>query len=390
MINEPNTHAEGELQPPFRKRLVRALPIIAVLLVVTWIFGHTGILHRIETVVSDAKMRFTSPVDSVVAIVMIDDEDYRELFRGTSPLDPRELNTLLSAIARGKPAVIGVDIDTSDRRFAFSPLPRADVTKMVWERELEQVPEEGTETAAVRTRDVLGGRQDFDPKLYSTGLSLLIDSPEDQVTRHYRRYVATRDGLLPSFPTAISMAYHSIQQSPSSEDRVIGYAGNRDGSHRLHLNARSLLELSAGWPASSPIRDKIVLLGGSYLGQDRHETPLGQMTGLEIMANAVETESSGGGERPPSRAISFLLELFEAFVLIVLFHTLRFPLALGSSVILIPVMALLCSFLAYGNGSHFLEFSIVLLGLLLFELYEHFRRKAIPEVFENLAGTGPS
>jgi CHASE2 domain-containing sensor protein len=269
-------------------------------------------------------------------------------------------------------------------------LPQTGATKLIWERELEQVPVEGTETAAVRSRSVLGAREDFDPTLYSTGLSLLIDSPEDQVTRRYRRYIETRDGLLPSFPTAVSMAYHSIQRPASYEDRVIAYEGSRDGSHRLHLNARSVLQLSSGWPASSPVKDKIVLLGGSYLGQDRHETPLGQMTGLEILANAVETDLNAGGERPPSRVVSFLLEIFEAFVLIVLFHTLRFPLALGSSVILIPVVALMCSLLAYGNISHFLEFSVVLLGLLLFELYEHFRRKAIPEVFEDLAGAGPS
>jgi CHASE2 domain-containing sensor protein len=89
VIKEAKAYVEGERQPPFPKRLVRALPVIVVLLVVTWIFGHTGILHRIETVVSDAKMRSTSPTESVVAVVTIDDQDYLDLFRGTSPLEPR-------------------------------------------------------------------------------------------------------------------------------------------------------------------------------------------------------------------------------------------------------------------------------------------------------------
>jgi CHASE2 domain-containing sensor protein len=155
----------------------------------------------------------------------------------------------------------------------------------------------------------------------------------------------------------------------------------------LHLSARKVSELSEHWPEASPIRDKIVLLGGSYLGQDKHETPVGQLSGLEVMANVVETELSGGGERPPSTGTVFLLELFEAFVLILLFHILRFRSALILSVALIPLIAIFCSLLAYRNGGHFIQFVFILLGLLLFELYEHFRRKAVPSLYHNITGT---
>jgi CHASE2 domain-containing sensor protein len=377
-------------RPTFLKRLGRAFPVIGVLVLMTWVFGHTGILHKLQTVVSDAKMRLNAgPTDSPVAIVDIDDSDYRDLFGGTSPLNPHELRRLLLAVAKGKPAVIGVDIDTSDAKFGSEPLFDSGSTiHVVWERELREIPEEGLETRGVSTLPILGGRRDIDPATNSSGLALLIDDSEDKVTRRYRRFLATKDGLLPSFPSAIVEAYGARrQQPPSTEDLVIRYAGDREGSHHLHLGARKVFELSRDWPASSPIKNKIVLVGGSYLGQDRHETPLGPMTGLGVMANAVETELAGGGERPPSRWVAFLLELFEAFVLIVLFHSLRFHTALGCSVVLVPLMALFCSFLAYGNGFHFPDFSFVLIGLLVFELYEHFRRKTIPEVFEKVAGS---
>jgi CHASE2 domain-containing sensor protein len=218
----------------------------------------------------------------------------------------------------------------------------------------------------------------------------LIDDAEDKVTRRYRRVIETQDGMLPSFPWAITEAYlqdrpvDSAQLQASSDDLLIRYSGNREGSHRLKLSATKLEELSKNWPTASPIRGKIVLLGGSYLGQDRHDTPIGQLTGLEVMANVIETELSGGGYKAPSRAILFLLELFEAFVLILLFHILRLRWALVWSLVLIPLMAVVCSTFAYGDKHHFIQFALVLLGLLVFELYEHFRRTAIPRVYHDL------
>jgi CHASE2 domain-containing sensor protein len=82
-------HAQNELRnttPPFRlpfaKRLLRALPVIGALAILTLIFGHLGILHMLETVVTDTEMRLNaSPKDSAVAIVDIDDEDYRKTLR---------------------------------------------------------------------------------------------------------------------------------------------------------------------------------------------------------------------------------------------------------------------------------------------------------------------
>ena len=108
------------------------------------------------------------------------------------------------------------------------------------------------------------------------------------------------------------------------------------------------------------------------------------------MANVIETELAGGGEKPPSRTLLFLLELFEAFVLILLFHVLRFRLALVWSILVIPAMAILCSKLAYGDTGHFIQLAFILSGLLIFELYEHFRRTAVPKVYHDITGASHS
>ncbi len=383
------THSSERLS--FGKRLLRALPVIALLFILIWIFGHSGVLHKLETIVSDAEMRLNRPpIDSAVAIVNIGDEDYRELFDSTSPLDPTRLQRLIADIAKGAPSVIGVDIDTSSPRFATQFRLENWSPRIVWERELRNAPEEATDQQSLETLPILGGQKDIDLARNATGLPLLIDDAEDKVTRRYRRVIATRDGVLPSFPWAITKAY--LQDKPadlaklqeSSDDLLIRYSGDRQGSHRLRLSATKTEELSKNWPAASPIRGKIVLLGGSYLGQDRHDTPIGQLNGLEVMANVIETELCGGGYKAPSRAVLFFLELFEAFVLILLFHILRVRWALAWSLVLIPLMAAFCSTFAYGDRHHFLQFTFVLLGLLIFELYEHFRRTAIPRVYHDI------
>ena len=401
---EHGAPAEGEVKrtdtvsrPRLARRLLRALPVVAALVLLTWIFGHSGVLHKVERVVSDAQVRLNrAPTNSPVVVVDIDDEDYRELFRSTSPLDPRQLEKLLSNIAKGQPSVIAIDIDTSDARFATQFTLGNWSPQLVWERELRNVPQEGTEGEQLQPLDILGGQKDINPVTNSSGLPLLIDDSEDKVTRRYRRSIFTQKGLMPSFPSAIAKAY--IRNYPeklgkledSQQDLLIRYSGNQEGSQRLHFSARKINELSNNWPEASPIHDKIVLLGGSYLGQDRHETPIGQLTGLEVMANVVETELAGGGEKPPSSAVLLLLELFEAFVLILLFHALRFRLALLWSILLIPVMAMFCSFLTYRNGGLFVQFVFVLLGLLIFEVYEHFRRSTIPNLYHDIKGVSHS
>jgi CHASE2 domain-containing sensor protein len=214
-----------------------------------------------------------APTDSSVVIVDIDDKDYRDLFSSTSPLNPIQLERLISEIAKGQPSVIGIDIDTSDARFAAEFTLQNWSPQIVWERELRDIPEEGTEGEQLQPLDILGGKKNINPVTNSSGLPLLIEDLEDKVTRRYRRSIATRKGILPSLPFAIAKAYlrddpNKLSKLQDSQlDLLIRYSGNREGSHRLHFSARKIAELSKHWPDASPIRNKIVLLGGSYSGQ---------------------------------------------------------------------------------------------------------------------------
>jgi CHASE2 domain-containing sensor protein len=155
----------------------------------------------------------------------------------------------------------------------------------------------------------------------------------------------------------------------------------------MKLTASKVLELAPQWPGASPLRHKVVLLGGSYLDQDWHDTPIGRMHGVEVMANVIETElQHGGGQPAPGKAVVFVLEIFESFALILLFHLLRLRWALLASLALVPMVSILCSLVAYGNCAQVTRFAPILVGLIIYELYDHFRRSAAPRVYQELAG----
>jgi CHASE2 domain-containing sensor protein len=378
------------------QRIVRALPAILFLVLLVFVFGHVGILHKLETVASDAEMQLNRvPWDSRVALVTITNDDYRGIFGGISPLNPRKLEELINDISKGEPLVICVDIDTSHPQFKDNFNAGNWKPHIVWEREVRELPEDAeiANKEKLEPLDVLGGKQDLDPSNNSNGLALLKDDPEDKVTRRYSRMIPTRVGNLPSLPWATVKAY--FRNNPgqlaklheSSEDLLIRFSSDPQRFHRVNLTASKVRELALQWPIASPIRNKIVVVGGSYLDQDRHDTPVGRLTGAEVMANVVETELNGGGYKPPSKLLLFSLELFEGFFLILIFHICRLLTALVTTVLLVPLLAIICSLIAFGDWIHVWHFLPILLGLIFFEVYEHYRRRTIPRLYHDLTGS---
>jgi CHASE2 domain-containing sensor protein len=374
----------------FSKRFLRSSLAVVTLLILTWIFGQTGILDKLDRVATDIQFRLNPvPYDTAVVLMIIDDDDYKQLFDGTSPLNRDKLFELVNDIAKGSPSVIGVDIDTSSPEFAQGANTVQCNCAIVWEQEVAEIPEAVGANTEMKKVPILGGRTDTGDAATSSGIPILIDDPEGGDTRRYQRYFPTESAMFPSFSSAISIAYSSatgkplIQAltSPSEDEHLIRFSGDHAGSHRIRMSAAKLHELSQTWSSgASPIKDRIVLLGGSYLGQDLHQTPLGQMNGVEVLANVIETELNGGGARAPGRFASYLLEVFEAFGLILIFHFFPLRKALLWSCALIPALALICSWVAYRAWTHIGHFIVVLVGLLLFELYEHFRRHEFPEL----------
>jgi CHASE2 domain-containing sensor protein len=366
-------------------RLRRALPAIVLAVIGNFALARLGVLHGLEHWVLDLELIASGEKASNVVVVNISDADYDELFGARSPLDPHKLHSLIDAIAKSKPRIIGVDIETTHpdfRAFIIDP----SWPPVLWERDVSTA---GIGEASIEPLDILGAQN---PTLNaSSGIPILLDDPDDKVTRFYVRCIKTAMGPLPSFVHAAALGYN--RQDPG---RIAQSCRVHTDDHptfiryflrdRGPLNATQLIALSAAqrddddvpFPA---LTDKLVLLGGSYRGLDRHFTPIGSQPGVLVLANAIETELNGGTVSPLPRWKLFALELVASAILVFMFHatSTRFILIFGLPAVL--VFSFTLSAIVFDSSARFVNFAPMLLVVLAFEIYEHVRHKLIHDAF---------
>jgi CHASE2 domain-containing sensor protein len=368
-----------------RDRFVRSGLALIVAIFFSAVFYQLGILHQLEPAFGRLEARLEARSGtSEVALVVIDDNDYQKFFGSTSPLNPAALHSLIDAIAAGKPKLIGVDIDTSDPQFKSFQVSEA-WPPIVWLQVVEGYPGSGARSTNLQPRASLGERVPQPP----TGLALLIDTA-DGVTRRYQRLIETANGPLPSLPWAIVNGLEVTKTSglqPSTDELVIRYSSD---VNRFRLSASQVLDLrdSPGWKNESPIEDRIVLLGGSYGVGDRHETPLGTMTGIEVLANSIETELDGGGHAPPSMLVLILLLTFEGLAGVLIFHKLRLLKGVLWSIPAMIILSATCSLLAYQSLTQLPYFLFLLVVIVAYQGFEVFRHNAILKASEAAAEVG--
>lgn len=368
------------------ERTLKSTPAVIIGIVLTFVLGRAGLLQQLETHALDTQVRLQGVADdSDVAIVHIDDEDYARLFHQKSPLDHTTLSKILNAIAAGQARVIGVDIDTSAAEFRdLQPAPGW--PPVVWAR-----------NGAVSNRDgkyrlfqFLGGRQT--DQLF--GLVVMRLDPDDAI-RRYPRLCETDQGPVNSFPWAVAKAFDpakAASQNPTNHDLFIRFAGDSEAPHRLHFSASRILELAegAGWQTDSPIKGKIVLLGGAYAAADEHDTPLGWMLGVEVLGYAIETELHGGGLRPPSPLLVTAVGGVAGLALLLLFQH-RSPIkAFLISLFCIPILGMLGSLIIFRSLALWAYFVPIPLAVLTQETYyqaKDYRKKLIKKLYEGVMGT---
>ena len=102
-------------------------------------------------------------------------------------------------------------------------------------------------------------------------------------------------------------------------------------------------------------------------------TPVGLMAGVQLMAQAIETELTGGGIRPINEIQAILLDLLSGALLV--YFSYRYPTQLGKSLLLsliaLVILPPLFSYLAFSTLGRWFNFAPMLVGVLMHELYEH-------------------
>ena len=378
--------------PPLAAELRRTIPLVIGISILNFLLASFGILRPMQLGVLDTWLRIRAlrPDPKNIVIVAITNNDYETLFKSTSPLDPSELRELIDAIALGRPKVIGVDIDTSDARFRELQLdPRW--PPVVW----ASVPEQ-LDKGRFTVRPVLGG----DVAGALSGVALLPQ--EDNYVRDYLRQVVSDHGILDSFPVAIARLYRGspAQESSSLEhtwdsERLLDFWGAPDQAYRFDTySASTVLQGARGsaWQSEGVLNGKIVLLAGTYeAGRDRYQTPVGMMSGTEILAEAIETELHGGGVRPPSEPLLFLLNAVVGVALILVYEEWGFRVGAVANAIAIPVVPPVLSLACFSSTRYWIVFLLMPIALLIEQTYLHGRKRqkeALLRLYRLVRGKG--
>lgn len=374
---------EGKKESLWR-RLRRELPVIGFAILLTFIFSNAGLLRKFETTALDVTMRLRHRrTHSDVAVVRITDQVYESSFGGKSPLDPVKFQELIEAIAWGRPKLIAVALDTSAPAFKEMRLPPAPPLgpPIVWARN-------GVYSNVRQMFHLSGVLGRKEPKPFAGAILFMKD--DDGVIRRYTRLCKTDEGLVESFPWEVIKRLSDERTKglkASEEEELADFVG----SNRVNMPADEILRQfhDEGYRTEGILKDKIVILGGDYAAQDEHDTPAGWALGVEVLAQMIETELEGGGTRPASTVVILLLEVLDGFIVLVLFRIMGLRNALIVCALTLPLLALLCSLIAFWSFAHWAYFVPILLLVFSHQLYERgkdYFKKLPDKVASDLSG----
>ena len=392
----PPRHGRG-----FLKNWVHHLPIIVGLSLIVALLAHWGWFHGFQTMALDSLLlaQNSRRSDQVVIVTIGDDEfNSPELFNGLSPLIPEKLGSILKAIAAGKPRLIAVDIDTSSQAQSAGYRQLADLISgevwppIIWsvDGDVESGHHGGHDKPSLHVFPALAGTQSV-----TSGLIVMPSDPDGVIRRYYRSFQVTSEASnkhasedshdsshVDSLPWAVVKEYS--RQTPQAElsKSLRHLRDNRSPPNELlmnfpgdrytftHIAAQTVLDSYAKrefWSSEkSPIRDKIVLVGGTYrAARDVHPTPVGLVSGVELLALAVESEVQGTGIRLMHEAFAILIDILFGSLLVYLNWRFVSPRAIFLNLFAVGILALIASYITFNTFGYWLNFSLVLVGIWL-------------------------
>jgi hypothetical protein len=164
----------------------------------------------------------------------------------------------------------------------------------------------------------------------------------------------------------------SCKPTHGDEGLILNFSGDRYDFP--HMSVRQLKQAAERpfWSTSSPLRGRIVLLGGAYrAARDLYFTPVGPRHGVEIAAQAIQSElPPPGGVRPLNRAIALLIHFASGIALIWLNQKFHGRYMLLVNALFIAVASLFGSLLAFYAFVYWFNFTAVLVGVWIHVLWE--------------------
>jgi CHASE2 domain-containing sensor protein len=405
----------------FSRHYLKAVGWIVFLIVVVHFMEASGVLKGFETAGLDTFLRLHSrKMSERVVVVEITDQDYEspDLFGGKSPLKSELLAELVSSIRKYDPAVIAMDFDTRSKDWC--QLGPALLAEMLPEKSNAQgtpshppviwaeVPSNIEEP--LRLTPVLGGMlgdsryvgvprfpvdsdglvRRYEEEFSVAGLlgdcSSQPAQPADIPGGEQHLSATTTRDVVPSFAKAIldhACDRRGVDCSSLRQERhepvIFNFYGDRYRfpiiqSHEFIGPAAQSLAMNNDLQAqrSDLFRHKIVLIGGNFsAARDIYMTPLGPMAGVELIALAIESDFSGG-IRETRKWLEKLADFVVGSLIVFLyFYYRRRPrVAFFASLIGIPLLAALFSWLLFQSVDYWFNFMPIIIGMVLHQMLE--------------------
>ena len=305
-------------------------------------------------------------------IVRIDPEDYTRIFRGQSPLSGVAIAETVCAIAKHGPAVVVVDLDTSSES-SFPPGfdSKSISIPVVWA--VDTTSSVDSDGRLVQQPDpVLGGRLAEQPPYGIARMPQDFDGlirrwkKEEQVAGHSR----------PTLPWAAVQEY--CRPPRSCENSSLHEASTtftRDVRFQEIRLSELLPKPTGRIPASCKpdtvdprLAGRIVVLGGFYSRDDRHETSWGTRRGAELVAMAIEHVFRPAPLHKMATTAKWSLKILLALLIAYIHHRLRPLAATAATVLLLPVAVVILGEVLFQFGSFEVGVVAFAVGILIDQL----------------------
>jgi CHASE2 domain-containing sensor protein len=370
-----------------RERALRqirtGIPLILLIAGLSYWLHVKGLLIGFESIALEtfAILRERQIPAEHVTIVDISDEYYAKHFTGTYPIHGKALNDVITAMAKGNPKLIAIDLDSSlwdDKdRAALPNLP-----PIVWARNVRLRNRTGEPgSGGYCGLPVLGNTVGIDDQ-YSGIAAFPADldgvvrvSPEFLKITGLCDDPEAHPSELQSFPRAVAALYRGDSTPPvqhEDSELMLNFLGETFAFPRLE--AEDVLQAADApgsvWPTKGSMVGRIALLGGSYhAGHDFHATPRGLLTGTEIVAQAIETELMNGGIRATNEGRMVALEILLGLMLLVAGCFLSTRWALLVNLAVFALAAPIGSYIAFSTKTYWANFVPMLFGMMMHQLY---------------------
>jgi CHASE2 domain-containing sensor protein len=200
-----------------------------LLLWIIFLIKHVSVLHGHEIASLDYFTHLREPRNwdsSNIVLLSITDDDYEKIFKESNPLNPDKIIKMLSIIASAKPAVIAVDVDTTNEhyhnaiKFLYDEHGQPPSIPIIWAAQAREMSEPAGShlsfkpDASVLHEVILGGMYS-PPKPWFVGISNLFKD-NGEIRRYKWRYKTEDSGIMDSLSLATLRAACPASQPHSA------------------------------------------------------------------------------------------------------------------------------------------------------------------------------